>query len=111
MARVPGLVDLLPAFPVLLAHLAGVAVAVVLLIRHKERSLPAVLAVAGFGLLLALDLANFARGPLLRFISQRTAAGVRLAVTGVGCCCSVIDVAGTVCLIIAIGQAISRRTS
>ena len=107
MARLPGSIGLLPAIPILLAHLAGVVVAVVLLLRPRERPIAATLAAVGFGLLLALDVGNFARGPLTSLVARRTAAGVRLIVTGLGCCCSVVDVAATVCLIIAIAQALS----
>ncbi len=111
MTRLPGLFNVLPALPTLLAHLAGVVVAIVLLVRQRERSLPPILAVVGFGLLFVIDLANFARGPLINLISQRTAAGVRAGVTGVGCCCSIVDVAATVCLIIALTQALSTPKS
>jgi len=107
MRQAAGLLELLPAIPVLLAHLAGVAAAIILLIRQKQRPIPAVLALAGFGLLLALDLANFARGPLIRFLSHRGAIGVRSTIAGIGCCCSVFDMAAIVCLIIAIWQALS----
>lgn len=107
MALLPGSIQLLPAIPILLAHLAGVVVAIVLVVRRKERPIPAILAAVGFGLLLALDVANFAREPLIGFIGHRTAAGVRLTVTSVGCCCSAVDVAATVCLIIAMAQALS----
>jgi hypothetical protein len=90
-----------------LAHLAGVVVAIVLLVRQRERSLAPILAVAGFALLLLTDLATFAQGPLINLISHRTAAGFRLVVTGVGCCCSVVDVAAIACLIVALAQALS----
>ena len=107
MTPLPGFVGVLPALPTLLAHLAGVAVAIVLLVRQRERSLAAILAGAGFALLLLTDLAAFARGPLINLISHRTRGGIRLAVTGVGCCCSVVDVAAIVCLIVALAQALS----
>ena len=111
MARLPGFVDMLPTVPILLAHLSGVVVAAVLLLRQRHRSVPAILAVAGFGLLLLTDLAAFARGPLINLIARRTAGGIRLAVTGVGCCCSIFDVAATICLIIALTQALSTPES
>ncbi len=107
MGQSPGLVNVLPTIPILLIHLAGVVAAVILLARQKERSLPAVLALIGFALLLVLDGANLARGPLIRFLSHRTAAGIRSAVIGVGCCCSIFDVAASVCLIMAIWQSVS----
>jgi type III secretory pathway component EscS len=110
MRQAAGLVNVLPAIPILLAHLAGVVVAVILLIRQQKRSLPALLALVGFTLHLALDVANFARGPLIRFLSHRTGAGARSLMAGVGCCCSVFDVAAIVCLIIAIWQAVSSAS-
>jgi len=65
------------------------------------------LAAVGFGLLLALDVGNFAQAPLVNLVANRTAAGVRLIVTSAGCCCSAVDVAASVCLIVAIAQALS----
>ncbi len=109
----PGFETLIPLLPVLLVHLAGVIVAVILLVRLKRRRGPAVLALVGFTLLLLLDLANFARGWLIGLIAFRTAAfgydlqrGFVLASTGVGCCYSVLQVAGGLCLIVAIWQAL-----
>jgi hypothetical protein len=62
----------------------------------------------GFALLSVLDLVNLAQGPLIRLLTHRTATGARLAVTGVGCCYSIFDVAAVACLIIAMWQAMSR---
>jgi len=107
MSQLPGFVNLLPAIPALLAHLAGVVAAVVLLVRQERRSVPAILALVGFGLLLLLDVANLARGPLINLITDRTAGGIRLAVVSVGCCCSVFDMIASVCLIVAIWQALT----
>jgi hypothetical protein len=66
--------------------LAGVVVVIVLLARQEEWSLPAVLALVGFGLLLAVDLGHFARGPMIGFLTRRTTAGVHLAMTSVDRC-------------------------
>jgi hypothetical protein len=99
----------LPLLPTLLAHLAGVVVAIILLVRVERRRTPAVLALLGFALLSIVDLANVARGPLIRLLSGRTVSGIRLASVGVGCCYSIFDVAAVVCLIIAIWQATSGR--
>jgi len=107
MAQVPGFVNLLPLFPTLLAHLAGVVVAVVLLVRFERRRTPAILALLGFALLAILDLASAAQGPLIRLLSRRTVSGIRLASVGIGCCYSIFDVAAAACLIIAIWQATS----
>jgi hypothetical protein len=56
---------------------------------------------------LILDLASFAQGTLIRFLSRRTAAGIGFAHISVACCCSVFDIAAIVCLIVAIWQAMS----
>lgn len=105
MARVPGFVNVLPLFPVLLAHLAGVVVAVFLLTRSEGRRTAAALALLGFALLSALDLAKAAQGPLIGLLSRRTATCIRLVTAGVGCCYSVFEVTAVLCFIIAIWQA------
>lgn len=107
MTRVPGFVSLLPLLPVLLTHLAGLAVAITLFVRLKERRTAAVFTLLGFALLAILDLAGVARGPLVSLLTRRTGSGIRLANAGVGCCYSVFDVVAVVCLIIAIWQAMS----
>jgi hypothetical protein len=113
MSRAAEIVNLLPAIPLVLVHLAGVVVAIALLVRQKGEPMPAVLALMGFGLLFLLDLANFARGPLINFVIHRVAQGVRLnpgprsVVPSVGCCCSIFEVVAGTCLIIAIWQAMS----
>lgn len=107
MTRLLDLANVLPAVPVLLAHLAGIVVAVVLLIRREEPIIAPVLALIGFGLLVVLDGANLVRGPLIRLLSHRTEAGVRLIVASVSCCCSLINVAAIVCLIVAIWRSFS----
>lgn len=107
MTRVPGFVNLLPLLPTLLVHLVGVVVAIILLVRIERRRTPAIFALLGFALLFIRDLANVVRGPLIGLLSHRTAAGIRLASVGVGCCYSIFDVVAIVCLIIAIWQAMS----
>ncbi len=98
-------VNVLPVIPVLLAHLAGVVVAIVLLVRQDRKPASAVLALVGFGLLLALDVTNFARGPVIGQLLHRTAVDDRVGVAGVRCCCGIFDVAAAVCLIVAIASA------
>ena len=96
----------LPVLLILLAHLAGLVVSIILLVRHKGTA--AVLALIGFAVRLILDLASFGRPSLTRLLAQR--GGVRgflAASTGVGCCCSVIDVVAIVCIIVALWQALS----
>ena len=103
-----GLLNVLSHIPTLLVHLVGVVVAVVLLVKRERPSAPAVLALTGFGLLVLLDALGFVRGPLIAFITQRTAVGVRLAASGVGCCCSGLDVVATACLIVALWKGLSQ---
>jgi len=98
-------VNVLPVVPVLLTHLAGVVVAIVLLARQDRKPAPAILALAGFGLLFALDVVNFARGPVIRELLHRTVVGDRVGVAGVRCCCGIFDVAAAVCLMVAIASA------
>lgn len=107
MARSWGLVNLLPALPVLLIHLAGMVVAIILLVRQQGKRAAGLLALTGFALLVIFDLVSFAQGGLIRFLSRRTAVGVRLAHISVTCCCNVLDIAAIVCLIVAIWQATS----
>jgi len=97
---------IISVLPILLVHLAGVVVAVILLVRH--RSTPAILALIGFGVLFIVSLADLGRGPLIGLLAQQ--AGMQrfwIANASVGCCCSVFDVAAFVCLIVAIWQAVS----
>lgn len=98
---------ILPALPILLAHLAGAVVAVILLIRQRQKSTPAILALIGFGLLFVLDLANFGRTPLIGWLGRRAVRQIWAVSAGVGCCCGIFDVAATVCLIVALWQAVS----
>ncbi len=107
MTRVPGLANVLPLLPVLLAHLTGAVVALILLVRSERRRTVPIFALLGFGLLSILDLAEMARGSLIRLLSHGTATGIRLANTGVGCCYSMFDVAAVLCLVIAVWQATS----
>jgi hypothetical protein len=97
---------IIPVLPILLVHLAGVVVAVILLVRH--RSTPAILALIGFGVLFIVSLADLGRGPLIGLLTRQ--AGMQrfwIANASVGCCCSVFDVAAFVCLIVALWQAVS----
>ena len=92
--------------PILLVHLAGVVVAIILLVRH--RGTPAIMALVGFAVLFIMDLVSFSRPRLTMFLARQV--GMRqfaFVNTGVGCCCSVFDVLAIVCLIVAIWQAAS----
>jgi hypothetical protein len=101
--------NLLPAIPVLLAHLAGMVVAIILVFRPKTKRTAGLLALSGFALLVILDLAEFAQGPLIRLLSNQTARGIRLAHVSVGCCCGAVDIAAVVCLIVAMWQTMSSN--
>jgi hypothetical protein len=105
MTRFSGLLTLLPALPVLLTHLVGMVVAIILLVRQQGKRTAGLLALIGFALLVILDLVSFAQGGLIRFLSRRTATGVRLAHISVACCCNILDMAAIACLIVAIWQA------
>lgn len=97
-------VMILPLLPLLLAHLAGVVVAIVLLVRRGGT--PAILALIGFGTLFFTDLAGLGRGPLIGALAEQTRRFV-LVNSSVNCCCSVVDVVAIVCLIVALWRAVS----
>ncbi len=103
----PGLATLLPLIPLLLVHLTGIVVAVVLLGRQDRRREPALLALAGFTLLFLVTLANFARRPLIVQLARQTGARIVPLNTAISCCYSVFQVAGGLCLIVAIWQAVT----
>jgi hypothetical protein len=106
------LLGLLPEIPVLLVHLAGMVVAIILLVRQQGRRTAGLLALIGFALLLILDLASFAQGTFIRFLSRRMPTGIRFAHISVACCCSILETAAIVCLIVAIWQGMaSTRTA
>lgn len=107
MTPAAGFFSLLPAIPVLLVRLAGMVVAIILLVRRQGSRTAGLLALVGFAVLLILDLASFSQATLVRFLSRRMAAGIRFAHISVACCCSAFDTAAMVCLIVAIWQAMS----
>ena len=111
MYQQPWYLILLPALPILLTHLAGAIVAVILLVRQEQKSTSAILALIGFGVLFILDLAEFGRGPLVGWVGRQAVRQFLAINAGVGCCCSVFDVAATVCLIVALWQAVSGATA
>jgi|YNPNPStandDraft_1061719.scaffolds.fasta_scaffold00547_6 hypothetical protein len=101
---------ILPVLPILLAYLGGVTVALILVIR--QRSLPAILALIGFTVLAAMVLFNFLRAPVIEFMVRgRIFRNPGVAHAGLGCCCSVFDVAAIVCLITALWQALAGRSA
>jgi len=97
----------LPLLLALLAHLAGLVVAIILLTRKKGT--PALLALIAFGLLFLLDIGGLLRITVLDAQLNR-ALGARMlpwAFGGLGCCCGLLDLAAIVCLIIALWQGLS----
>ncbi|RLC62961.1 MAG: hypothetical protein DRI48_08965 [Chloroflexi bacterium] len=110
MFQQPWYLNVLPLLPILLVYLAGIVVAIVLLVRH--RGTPAILALIGFGVLFVVALASLVKGPLVGVLGQQLARQMRMSQfwavnAGLGCCCSVLDVIAIVCLIVAIWQALS----
>ncbi len=100
----------LSMLPILLVHLAGVVVAIVLLVRR--RGTPAILSLVGFGILFIMDLVSFARPWLINLLARQGMMRQFMFVnTGMGCCCSIIDTLALVCLIVAIWQAVSAGAS
>ena len=107
MSAQQGLLNLLPIIPIILAHLAGIVVAVILLTRKKSQT--AILALVGFGVLFVVDFARIGRAPLISAILQRSGQ-VRTFMTlntSLGCCCSVLDVIAVACLIVALWKAVA----
>jgi hypothetical protein len=94
---------LIPQLALLLVHLAGLVVAILLLVRAKSTA--AILAAVAFGLLTLLSL-----GQIIQMLppvsAQIYSAGPWLPVS-LSCCCSLFDAAAIVCLIVAIWQAVS----
>jgi hypothetical protein len=93
---------LIPHVAALLAHLAGLVIAVVLLVRARSRA--AVLAVVGFTLLVLIAIAQIVLG--LPAVSWELVQAEWL-IWVLNCCCSIIDVIAIACLISAIWQAVS----
>lgn len=99
------------SLPVYLALLAGTIVAIVLLVRH--RSLPAGLALAGFGGLFLLRILSQVWDVfLIRRLVARGMPGVPFEslmwVRPVsGCCCNVVGALAFVCLLLGLWKAIT----
>ncbi|MCX7681705.1 MAG: hypothetical protein N2508_07055 [Anaerolineae bacterium] len=101
---------IVPVLPILFAYLAGAVVALALALRY--RSIPAVLALIGFLILAVMVLFNLFRAPVLEFLVRKGPfRGPVAAHVGLGCCCSVVDVAAIALLIVALWQAISGKTA
>jgi hypothetical protein len=93
---------IVPHVVAVLAYLAGLIVAIILLVRTKARA--ATLALVGFALLMLITL-----GQIVLSLPQLTREFVRVQwlVWVLSCCCSVLDLAAIVCLIVAIWQAVT----
>jgi len=93
---------IVPHVVAVLAYLAGLVVAIILLIRTKARA--ATLALVGFALLMLITL-----GQIVLSLPQLTREFVRVQwlVWVLSCCCSVLHLAAIVCLIVAIWQAVT----
>jgi hypothetical protein len=94
---------LVPYILALLVHLAGLVVAIILLIRIKGTA--AILATVGFALLTVISLGLIVVN-IPAVAAQLFQAGVwSLWVSN--CCCGLLEVGAIVCLIIALWQALS----
>lgn len=88
----------------MLVHLAGLVVAIVLLIRAKGTA--AILAVVGFALLTLISLGQIVLS-LPATVRWLALSAPRWTGWPLNCCCSILDLAAVVCLIVALWQAIS----
>ena len=93
---------LIPHVVALLAHLAGLVVAIWLLVQIKSKA--AILAAVSFGLLTLVSLGLIVLS--LPPVAKQFAVNQWLPWT-LGCCCSIFDAAAIVCLIVAIWKAVS----
>jgi hypothetical protein len=99
--------DWIPHILYTLAYLAGLVLAIILLVKSKAKA--AILAAVAFGLLLVRHvIAWWFSIPLHRFIYDVIDPDPAQWVVGAfNCCCSLIQLAAIICLIIAIWQAVS----
>ena len=86
----------------IVAHLAGLVVAVILLVRRKGTA--PILATVAFGLLVLLDAARIVQTALLPALSRQVRVPRVLPWIGGGmtCCCGLLDLVAWGCLIAAI---------
>ncbi len=100
---------------IILAHLAGLVVGILLLVRKKGT--PAILATVAFGLLFVLDIARILQSDVIvpRLLLRRlSAGGYPWALGGFNCCCGLFDLIAIGCLIAAlwigvIGPAVKKE--
>ncbi len=100
----------IPFAVTLLAHLAGLVVAIILLVRVKGT--PTILATVAFGLLLIQDVGGIMRMTFLDqyIVRQMGFRTISWAMGGLGCCCNLFNLAAFVCLIVALWQALTGQT-
>ncbi len=96
----------IPLVVSILAHLAGLIVAIILLVKHKGTA--AILATVAFALLFIQDIGAIVRLAFLNDLLFRQMAprALRWVTGGLNCCCSLLDLAGIICLIVALWQAV-----
>lgn len=99
---VPTWIQTLVRILLILAHLAGLIVAVILLVRRKGTA--PILATAAFALLVILDAARIIETRLLPAIARQVRAPRVLPWIGgsTTCCCGLLDLIAWGCLIAAI---------
>jgi hypothetical protein len=90
-----------------LAYLAGLVLAIILAVRAKAKA--ATLAAIAFGLLLVKHLAAWWFSiPIYNLVYDVIEGSfANWVVSGLDCCCGVLQLAAVVCLVIAVWQAVS----
>ncbi len=109
MSPIPQFLQYIPRVILTLAHLAGLIVAIMLLMRKKGT--PAILATVAFGLAFVMDigqmLQNLAIAPML--FRQLGYDSGTYALFGLNCCCGLFDLIAVACLIVALWQALAHK--
>lgn len=93
---------------IVLAHLAGLVVGIILLVRKKGT--PAILATVAFGTLFVLDIARILQGDVIiprLLLRQLAARNYPWAVGVFNCCCGLFDLIAIGCLIAALWSSIA----
>jgi hypothetical protein len=98
---------LIPYVAAMLAYLAGLVVAIFLVVRAKGRA--AILAAVGFALLTLVSIGQIVLA--LPSVSREFYRVGLWLVWVLNCCCSIFDIAAIACLIVAIWQAMSGTGS
>ncbi len=98
---------LIPRLVLLLVYLAGLVVAILLLVRAKSTA--AILAAVAFGLLILVSLGQIVLS--LPPVAEQLFFTSQWLSLSLSCCCSLFDVAAIVCLIVALWQAVSGTSA